>query len=110
MPSNLWTARGLAAGLLLGLVAAWTQNPFLLGAAAWVRPIGTLFLNLLQMVVIPLVAAALFLGAASLCNVRQVGRRGARTLIVFFAITTAASLIGSVGASLVVRVRRITAD
>ena len=109
MRSHLWMALGLAAGLLLGLVAAWSQNPFLLVAAAWVRPICTLFLNLLQMVVIPLVASALFLGVASLGNVRQVGRLGVRTLAFFFGITIAAIIIGMVVASLLLPLAPITA-
>src|SRR3989454_1179289 len=58
MRSHVWMAVGLAAGLALGLVAAATQQPLLLAlAGTWLRPVGTLFLNLLSMVVIPLVAA-----------------------------------------------------
>jgi Na+/H+-dicarboxylate symporter len=110
MRNHLWMAVGLFVGLLLGLVAAATQSPALLAFAAWVRPIGTLFLNLLQMVVIPLVAAALFLGVASLGNVRQVGRLGARTLIFFFGITIAAIIIGMVVASLLLPLAPITPE
>jgi Na+/H+-dicarboxylate symporter len=108
MRSHVWMAVGLFVGLLLGLVAAATQSPALLWFAAWVRPIGTLFLNLLQMVVIPLVAAALFLGVASLGNVRQVGRLGVRTLAFFFGITIAAIVIGMVVASLLLPLAPIT--
>ena len=110
MRSHVWMAVGLFVGLLLGLVAAATQSPVLLSFAAWVRPIGTLFLNLLQMVVIPLVAAALFLGVASLGNVRQVGRLGARTLVFFFGITIAAIIIGMVVASLLLPLAPITPE
>src|SRR2546428_309998 len=61
MRSHVWMAIGLAAGLALGLVAAATQHPLLLAlTGTWLRPVGTLFLNLLSMVVIPLVAAAPF--------------------------------------------------
>jgi Na+/H+-dicarboxylate symporter len=105
-------ALGLAAGLGLGLVAAATKtsHPFLLRAATAVRPIGTLFLHLLQMVVIPLVAAALFSAVASLGNVRQVGRLGARTLAFFFGTTIAAIIIGMVVASLLLPLAPISPE
>jgi Na+/H+-dicarboxylate symporter len=61
---------GLVAGLVLGLVAAATQNHVLLAIATGLRPVGTLFLNLLSMVVIPLVASAVFVGVASLGNLK----------------------------------------
>src|SRR2546429_8478250 len=74
MPSHVRMTIGLAAGLMLGLAAAWTQQPALLTVARGVRPLGTLFLNLLWMVVIPLVVTALFAGVAGLRR----GRRGGR--------------------------------
>src|SRR5919197_2448366 len=71
---HVWMAVGLAAGLALGLVAAWTQSPLLLTLAGkWLRPFGTLFLNLLSMVVIPLVATALFAGVAGPGDPRPAG-------------------------------------
>ena len=85
MKSHVWMGIGLAAGLVLGLVAAASQNHFLLAFAGALRPLGTLFLNLLSMVVIPLVAASLFAGVAGLGDVRKVGRLGARTLGFFWA-------------------------
>src|SRR5256886_17391414 len=76
MPSHVRMTIGLAAGLMLGLAAAWTQQPALLTVARGVRPLGTLFLNLLWMVVIPLVVTALFAGVAGLRSLRRVGRPG----------------------------------
>lgn len=87
-------AAGLGAGIALGLLAAATQSPFLLGAADLLRPLGRLFLNLLSMVVIPLVATALFSGVAGLGNLRQLGRLGARTLGFFWGSTIVAILVG----------------
>src|SRR5207245_3629222 len=101
MRSHVWMAVGLAAGLALGLVAAATQQPLLLAlAGTWLRPVGTLFLNLLSMVVIPLVATALFAGVAGLGDIRKVGRLGLRTLGFFWGTTLAAILIGFVVAAM----------
>src|ERR1041385_2780945 len=94
MRSHVWMAMGLAAGLVLGLAAAVTQSPLLLAVATRLRPLGTVFLNLLSMVVIPLVATALFAGVAGLGDLRRVGRLGIRTLGFFWVTTLAAILIG----------------
>src|SRR5438094_8587656 len=95
MRIHVWMAVGLVAGLALGLVAAVTRSPLLLAITGqWLRPFGTLFLNLLSMVVIPLVATALFTGVAGLGDLRRVGRLGIRTLAFFWGMTLAAVLIG----------------
>src|SRR6266568_3279790 len=99
--SHVWMALGLLAGLALGLAAVWTRSPVLLAATQALRPLGTLFLNLLSMVVIPLVATALFAGVAGLGDLRRVGRLGIRTLGFFWVTTLAAILIGFVVAALV---------
>jgi len=83
-------ALGLVGGLLLGLLAAATESPILMGVAAAVEPLGIAFVNVLKMVVIPLVAAVVFVGVASLGDLRKLGRMGAATMI-FFAV---ASVIG----------------
>ncbi|MGH7337121.1 MAG: cation:dicarboxylate symporter family transporter, partial [Myxococcota bacterium] len=97
MRSHVWMAAGLLAGLLLGLVAAALaadDHPALRDALARVRPLGTLFLNLLQMVVIPLVVTALFSGIAKLGELRAMGRLVWRTLAFFVGTTVVAILIG----------------
>src|SRR5881296_4659803 len=110
MPSHVRMTIGLAAGLMLGLAAAWTQQPALLTVATGLRPLGTLFLNLLWMVVIPLVVTALFAGVAGLGSVRRVGRLGIRTLGFFWATTLAAILIGFVVAALFLPLAGVTPD
>ena len=108
--SHVWMALGLVAGLGLGLAAVWTRSPVLLAATQSLRPLGTLFLNLLSMVVIPLVATALFAGVAGLGDLRRVGRLGIQTLAFFWAISLAAILIGFVVAALLLPLAPITAD
>src|SRR5213594_5244001 len=104
-------AVGLVAGLALGLVAAVTRSPLLLAITGqWLRPFGTLFLNLLSMVVIPLVATALFAGVAGLGDLRRVGRLGARTLGFFGATTIAAIAIGFLVAGLILPLAPVTPD
>src|SRR2546426_790820 len=108
MRSHVWMAVGLGVGLALGLVAALTQSPLLLALTQWLRPLGTLFLNLLSMVVIPLVGTALFAGVAGLGDLRRVGRLGMRTLGFFWGTTLAAIVIGFAVAALCLPFAAIT--
>src|SRR5882672_11244436 len=102
MRSHFWMGIALAAGLALGLVAAGLAglgHPELVKAAQQLRPFGTLFQNLLQMVVIPLVATALFAGIARLGNLRRVSRLLVRTLAFFWGTTLVSIVIGFLVAS-----------
>lgn len=107
---HVWMAAGLGAGLALGLATVWTHSPWLLGLTQWLRPLGTLFLNLLSMVVIPLVATALFGGVAGLGDLRRLGRLGARTFGFFAAATIAAIGIGFAVAGLVLPHAAVTPE
>src|SRR5205809_6212348 len=108
--SHVWMALGLGAGLGLGVAAAMTRWPSLLALTQWLRPLGTLFRILLSMVVIPLVATALFAGVAGLGDLRRVGRLGIRTLAFFWGTTLAAILIGLGVAALLLPFTHITSD
>lgn len=57
---------------------------------------GRLFLSLLNLLVIPLVAASLITGITALGDIRHVGRTGLRTIVYYFATTAAAVLVGIV--------------
>ena len=88
---------GLILGLLVGLAAWFLARhgyPGLADFTVGLRPLGTLFISLLSMVVIPLVAAALFAGIAKLGDLRTVGRLLGRALAFFWATALAAIVIG----------------
>jgi DAACS family dicarboxylate/amino acid:cation (Na+ or H+) symporter len=89
-------AIGLVGGLMLGLVAALTESPLLLGLAEGIEPVGAAFVNLLKMVVIPLVAGVLFVGVAALGDLKRLGQIGAITLL-FFAATSAIGVLLGMG-------------
>jgi len=90
-------ALGLVGGLLLGLLAAATESSSLMWFANAVEPLGTAFVNLLKMVVIPLVAAVVFVGVASLGDLRKLGRMGAATMA-FFAVAAVIGVLMGMGA------------
>ena len=51
------------------------------------EPVGTVFIRLITMVVVPLVIASVFVGVASLGDVRALGRVGGKTLLYFLGTT-----------------------
>lgn len=85
-------------GLLGGLVAGFLARQFtgIQVMVGWVEPIGTIFIRLITMVVIPLVAGSLFTAVASLGSMRRLGAIGARTFAWFLVSTFVAAIIGLV--------------
>ncbi len=76
----------LALGILLGLVLG--------PKARFVEPVGTIFLRLILMIVVPLVLISLMLGTAGLGDVRKLGRIGLKTILYFVMTTVAAIALG----------------
>ncbi len=77
-------------GLLLGAAAGIAFH----GAIAETRPVGTAFIRLIQMIVIPLVFASLLTGTASLGDPKKLGRIGAKTLAYYLLYTAFAIALG----------------
>lgn len=62
--------------------------------ATAIRPVGTIFIRLLNLIAIPLVLASLLVGAASLGDIKKVARIGAKTLAYFITTTAIAISLG----------------
>ncbi|MGG4490140.1 cation:dicarboxylate symporter family transporter [Metabacillus idriensis] len=80
---------GLIAGILVGVV--WFNDP---RVAAFLQPLGDLFLRLIKMIVIPIVISSLIVGVAGAGNGKHVGRLGGKTILYFEIITTVAIVLG----------------
>jgi Na+/H+-dicarboxylate symporter len=85
---------GLVAGALLGLTANLLELDWLRGFLIAIEPIGTAFIRLITMVVVPLVAASLLIGTASLGDLRKLGRMGGKTVAYYLGTTAVAVTIG----------------
>ncbi|MBM7870695.1 Na+/H+-dicarboxylate symporter [Clostridium pascui] len=83
---------GLILGVIVGLF--FTSSPKF--ASDYIKPIGTLFLNLIKMTIVPLVFASLVIGAASVGDIKKLGRIGGKTILYFFLTTGVAIAIGLV--------------
>jgi len=79
---------GMIAGAGLGAVSGYFFGDTILH----IKFLGTLFLNALKMVVVPLVVASMIVGVTSLGDVRKLGRTSIKTLS-FYLVTTGCSVI-----------------
>jgi proton glutamate symport protein len=77
---------GLVAGFILGLALAGSTSPATATLLAVMAPVGTIFINLIRMTVIPLVASMLIASVGSLASSGALGRAGARAAIVAVAL------------------------
>ena len=84
---------GLAAGLAGGLLIGASHNATLLAAADSLALAGTLWVNAIRMTVIPLVVSMLITGVASAADVSAIGRIGGRTIVVFIAMLSGATML-----------------
>ena len=84
----------LVAGVVLAGAARWLGLTAVGTFFLAVEPIGTIFIRLISMVVIPLVIASVFVGVASLGETRALGRMGGWTLGYFVSTTVCAAVIG----------------
>ena len=87
-------AVGLILGLLVGLGAAATGNEWLLAIAEGSAPFGTIFMNAIRMVVIPLIVTVVFTSIARLGDPRKLGRIGGMTIAYYWITLIPAIAIG----------------
>ncbi len=85
---------GLVLGLVFGVVAA--ANGWGRFTDRWVTPFGTVFINSLKLIAIPLVLASLITGVASLSDLRKLSRIGGKTIGIYMATTVVAITLGLV--------------
>lgn len=89
---------GLALGIIAGLIfmaagkAEW--------AVSYVKPFGTIFLNLIKFIVVPIVLCSIISGVISMRDIRKVGSIGWKTVVYYLCTTACAVVIGLVFANI----------
>jgi Na+/H+-dicarboxylate symporter len=83
---------GLIAGFLLGLAVAAGWLPGAGTVVAVLSTVGTIFVNLIRMTVIPLVGSMLVAGVAGIASSSQFGRSGVRITALALGLLVAASV------------------
>jgi Na+/H+-dicarboxylate symporter len=87
--------------ILIGMVLGVIIGIIFKEKAVLIKPLGTLFIRLITMVVVPLVFVSLFIGTASLGDIKKLGRIGVKAFLYFFVTTAVAISIGVTIANLV---------
>ncbi len=80
--------------ILIGLVAGIPVGLLMGPRAELIKPAGDLFIRLIRMIVVPLVFSSLFVGTASLGNIKKLGRMGMKTILYYLCTTAIAITIG----------------
>ena len=83
---------GMVLGVLYGLLAsrlAWVEF-----TSDWIKPFGTIFVNLLKLIAVPLVFASIIKGVASLSDISKLSRIGGKTIAIYLISTVIAVSIG----------------
>ena len=92
---------GLAAGALIGLLLAGWDETVALQVANVAQPVGKLWLNALQMTVVPLVLALVVVGVNTATDAAASGRIARRAIVVFIVVLTGGAVFAALAAPLV---------
>ncbi len=94
----------LAAQIFLALVAAIIAGLLMEShaefATGYIKPFGTIFLNLLKFIVVPIVLFSIMSGIISMSDIKKVGSIGLKTVLYYMCTTAFAIVIGMVGGNL----------
>ena len=84
---------GMIFGVLFGLLCSqftWGQSLVI----DWIKPFGTIFINSLKLIAVPLILASLIKGVSDLKNIAQLSSMGGRTIGMYLFTTLTAVTIG----------------
>ena len=84
-------------GMALGVIFALILSNFEWGSGFindWIKPFGTIFINALKLIAVPLILASLIKGVSDLKDISKLSQMGARTILTYIATTVIAVSIG----------------
>jgi len=87
---------GVLFGLLLSFVPMGTQF-----IGNYIKPFGTIFINLLKLIAVPLILASLIKGISDLKDISKLSQMGGRTIVTYLLTTLIAVTIGLILVNLI---------
>tara|TARA_B100000131_G_scaffold311591_1_gene344628 strand:+ start:687 stop:1979 length:1293 start_codon:yes stop_codon:yes gene_type:complete len=90
---------GLGLGLVYGIIA--TNSGWGSFTSDWIAPFGTIFINLLKLIAMPLVLSSLITGVASLSDIKKLSRIGGKTIGIYLGTTALAVTLGLISVNLI---------
>lgn len=85
---KLW--KKIMIALVLGVITGIILGP----KAIYLKPIGTIFLNAINMIIVPLILSSMTVGITAIHDPKKLGRVGIKTLILYLTTTLIATFIG----------------
>jgi len=86
---------GMALGVVFGAFLSFVPNGSEL-IKDYIKPFGTIFINLLKLIAVPLILASLIKGVSDLKDISKLSKMGGRTIITYLITTLTAVIIGLV--------------
>jgi Na+/H+-dicarboxylate symporter len=93
-PFSFWTSLKLWQKILIALVLGVVTGAILGPQAEYIKPIGSLFINLIKMLIVPLIFSSLVVGICSMDDIKKMGRIGAKSFGIYLLTTAIAITIG----------------
>ncbi|MDC0610772.1 dicarboxylate/amino acid:cation symporter [Vibrio sp.] len=89
-----WGRLALWKKILVGMVAGIIVGAILGPSAELIKPIGTLFINAIKMLIVPLVFCSLIVGITSMKDTKKMGRIGVKAIVLYLGTTAIAIALG----------------
>ena len=100
---------GMLLGVLFGLLLSLMDGgPAFIGN--YIKPFGTIFINLLKLIAVPLILASLIKGVSDLKDISKLSQMGGRTIVTYLLTTLTAVSIGLVLVNIIQPGKSISVD
>lgn len=100
---------GMALGVLFGVLLSFVEggDTFI---GNYIRPFGTIFINLLKLIAVPLILASLIKGVSDLKDISKLSQMGGRTILTYLITTLTAVTIGLILVNVIQPGKSISVD
>jgi len=100
---------GMALGVIFGVVLSLVQGGDAL-IGNYIKPFGTIFINLLKLIAVPLILASLIKGVSDLKDISKLSQMGGRTIVIYLITTLTAVTIGLILVNVIQPGKSISTD
>ena len=100
---------GMSLGVLFGVSFSFIPSGDLF-IANYIKPFGTIFINLLKLIAVPLILASLIKGISDLKDISKLSKMGGRTIVTYLITTLTAVTIGLILVNVIKPGKSISVD
>ena len=100
---------GMSLGVLFGISFSFIPSGDLF-IANYIKPFGTIFINLLKLIAVPLILASLIKGISDLKDISKLSKMGGRTIVTYLITTLTAVTIGLILVNVIKPGKSISVD